>query len=53
MIVGPTGTPYANGCFEFDVYFPADYPNVPMLISFETTGNRRVGLRGFLPSLNF
>lgn len=26
LITGPADTPYANGCFEFDVYFPAgDY----------------------------
>jgi baculoviral IAP repeat-containing protein 6 len=44
MIVGPTGTPYANGCFEFDVFFPANYPNVPMKINLETNGNKKVGL---------
>lgn len=33
---------YANGCFEFDIYFPADYPNTPMLVNLETTGNRSV-----------
>ena len=22
LITGPEGTPYANGCFVFDVYFP-------------------------------
>jgi hypothetical protein len=42
MIVGPSGTPYANGCFEFDVFFPEEYPNGPMKINFETTGNKRV-----------
>jgi hypothetical protein len=43
MIVGPTGTPYANGCFEFDVFFPANYPNEPMKINLETNGNKKVG----------
>lgn len=42
MITGPADTPYMNGCFEFDVWFPIDYPNSPMLINLETTGNHTV-----------
>ncbi|XP_065205960.1 baculoviral IAP repeat-containing protein 6-like isoform X3 [Planococcus citri] len=42
LITGPAETPYANGCFEFDVYFPPDYPNAPMLINLETTGRHSV-----------
>uniref|UniRef100_A0AC34RKZ8 UBC core domain-containing protein n=1 Tax=Panagrolaimus sp. JU765 TaxID=591449 RepID=A0AC34RKZ8_9BILA len=42
LITGPAGTPYANGCFEFDAYFPPDYPNVPVQISLQTTGNNTV-----------
>lgn len=42
LITGPVETPYANGCFEFDVYFPPDYPNSPMLINMETTGHRTI-----------
>lgn len=42
LITGPAETPYANGCFEFDVYFPAEYPNSPMMINLETTGCRTV-----------
>ncbi|CAB0044915.1 unnamed protein product [Trichogramma brassicae] len=42
LITGPADTPYANGCFEFDVYFPPDYPNGPMMINLETTGRRTV-----------
>ncbi|XP_017776572.1 PREDICTED: baculoviral IAP repeat-containing protein 6 isoform X2 [Nicrophorus vespilloides] len=38
LITGPADTPYANGCFEFDVYFPSDYPLAPMMINLETTG---------------
>jgi len=41
-MTGPSDTPYANGCFEFDVYFPVDYPNSPPLINLETTGNHTV-----------
>uniref|UniRef100_A0A336MXH4 CSON002646 protein n=1 Tax=Culicoides sonorensis TaxID=179676 RepID=A0A336MXH4_CULSO len=42
LITGPADTPYANGCFEFDVYFPPDYPNSPMMINLETTGRNSV-----------
>ncbi|XP_047034012.1 baculoviral IAP repeat-containing protein 6 isoform X2 [Helicoverpa zea] len=42
LITGPSDTPYANGCFVLDVYFPAEYPAVPMLINLETTGRHSV-----------
>lgn len=42
LITGPAGTPYSNGCFEFDVFFPNDYPNSPMMINLETTGRQRI-----------
>uniref|UniRef100_A0A158R584 UBIQUITIN_CONJUGAT_2 domain-containing protein n=1 Tax=Syphacia muris TaxID=451379 RepID=A0A158R584_9BILA len=42
LITGPADTPYMNGCFEFDVWFPTEYPNMPMLINLETTGNHTV-----------
>ncbi|XP_075222220.1 BIR repeat containing ubiquitin-conjugating enzyme isoform X2 [Lycorma delicatula] len=42
LITGPAETPYANGCFELDVYFPPDYPNSPMLINLETTGHHTI-----------
>ena len=42
MITGPSETPYANGCFDFDVFFPADYPRSPMLVNLMTTGHGRV-----------
>ena len=42
LITGPSDTPYANGCFEFDVFFPAEYPQVPMRINLMTTGQKRV-----------
>lgn len=29
VIIGPTGTPYHDGLFTFDVYFPSNYPAVP------------------------
>ncbi|VDP68935.1 unnamed protein product [Schistosoma curassoni] len=37
LITGPPDTPYANGCFEFDIYTPPDYPNQPPLVEFCTT----------------
>lgn len=42
LITGPAETPYANGCFELDVYFPPDYPQAPMMINLETTGHHSV-----------
>jgi len=32
LITGPSGTPYSNGCFEFDVYFPPDYPQTAVKV---------------------
>ncbi|PNG99640.1 putative ubiquitin-conjugating enzyme protein 17, partial [Tetrabaena socialis] len=29
IVVGPEDTPYSGGCFLFDFYFPASYPNAP------------------------
>lgn len=40
LITGPAGTPYANGCFIFDIFFPLDYPNSPPKMNLETTGRR-------------
>ena len=42
LIVGPEGTPYGLGCFVFDVYFPADYPQKPPMVQFLTTGGGRI-----------
>ena len=42
LITGPKDTPYDNGCFEFDVFFPADYPDSPPMINLQTTGNQTV-----------
>ncbi len=41
LIIGPEDTPYANGCFLFDIWLD-DYPNKPPKILFLTTGNGRV-----------
>lgn len=26
VIIGPLGTPYSQGLFEFDIFCPSDYP---------------------------
>uniref|UniRef100_A0A914DCR6 UBC core domain-containing protein n=1 Tax=Acrobeloides nanus TaxID=290746 RepID=A0A914DCR6_9BILA len=40
LISGPEDTPYANGLFEFDVFFPNSYPNSPPKCQCMTSGNR-------------
>jgi baculoviral IAP repeat-containing protein 6 len=42
LIIGPSGTPYQNGIFQFDIFLPADYPQVPPNVHFLTTGSNRV-----------
>lgn len=38
LITGPDDTPYQNGCFEFDLFFPSTYPFSPPKLTFLTTG---------------
>lgn len=42
MISGPDNTPYENGLFLFDVYFPPTYPTVPPQVNLCTTGKSSV-----------
>eukprot|EP00595_Chromulina_sp_UTEXLB2642_P002640 CAMPEP_0196764806 /NCGR_PEP_ID=MMETSP1095-20130614/6897_1 /TAXON_ID=96789 ORGANISM="Chromulina nebulosa, Strain UTEXLB2642" /NCGR_SAMPLE_ID=MMETSP1095 /ASSEMBLY_ACC=CAM_ASM_000446 /LENGTH=192 /DNA_ID=CAMNT_0042121299 /DNA_START=1057 /DNA_END=1635 /DNA_ORIENTATION=+ len=42
MISGPEGTPYSNGLFLFDVFFPASYPSTPPHVNLQTTGKGTV-----------
>jgi len=42
LITGPSETPYDNGVFQFDIYFPPDYPNCPPLCNLQTTGGGAV-----------
>ena len=42
LIVGPVDTPYQNGCFEFDVLLPSNYPASPPKMKLVTTGNGSV-----------
>ncbi|KAK3116496.1 glycylpeptide N-tetradecanoyltransferase [Teratosphaeriaceae sp. CCFEE 6253] len=39
LIVGPRGTPYENGLFEFDLFCPSNFPNEPPKMTFRTTGS--------------
>jgi hypothetical protein len=43
LIVGPVGTPYENGLFEFDVWCDGNFPDKPPLVQFKTTGGGRIG----------
>lgn len=42
LMIGPKGTPYENGLFEFDLLCPDAFPMQPPLMSFRTTGHGRV-----------
>lgn len=42
LVTGPDDTPYSDGCFIFDCYFPPQYPNEPPLVKLLTTGNSTV-----------
>eukprot|EP00054_Salpingoeca_dolichothecata_P023244 m.154283 g.154283 ORF g.154283 m.154283 type:complete len:1056 (-) comp24623_c0_seq9:11-3178(-) len=42
LISGPIGTPYFGGLYEFHLYVPDAYPEVPPLFNLETTGNNQV-----------
>jgi len=42
LITGPPDTPYACGCFVFDICFPSGYPNAPPEVKFRTTGGGRI-----------
>jgi len=41
LITGPQDTPYAGGCFEFDIYLPDTYPREAPFVHFLTTGGGR------------
>ena len=42
MVVGPADTPYENGCFEFDIALPPNYPAKPPKVQLVTTGRGAV-----------
>ncbi|KAL8046544.1 hypothetical protein ABFX02_08G184700 [Erythranthe guttata] len=40
VIIGAEGTPYQDGLFFFDVFFPSSYPNVPPHVHYHSGGLR-------------
>ncbi|XP_062090432.1 uncharacterized protein LOC133796789 [Humulus lupulus] len=40
VIIGAEGTPYHDGLFFFDVFFPGNYPNVPPHVFYHSGGLR-------------
>jgi ubiquitin-protein ligase len=42
LVIGAEETPYANGCFIFDIMLPYNYPSVCPKVKFRTTGDGRV-----------
>lgn len=42
MISGPKDTPYQDGLFLFDCYFPTNYPKDPPQVLLQTTGGGKV-----------
>jgi ubiquitin-protein ligase len=42
IITGPEDTPYAHGCFLFDIYCSNEFPSVPPQVNLQTTGNGTV-----------
>jgi len=48
MIIGPAGTPYEHGLFEFDMFCGSEFPQKPPKMFFWTTGG---GHAAFNPNL--
>lgn len=42
LIIGAENTPYANGCFVFDIFLPPKYPETSPKVKFCTTGGGKV-----------
>ncbi|KAL8854108.1 MAG: hypothetical protein Q9221_001028 [Calogaya cf. arnoldii] len=42
LIIGPRGTPYEGGLFEFDIVCPENYPAAPPSVQIVTTGQGRI-----------
>ncbi|XVF66832.1 hypothetical protein PTKIN_Ptkin10aG0069500 [Pterospermum kingtungense] len=40
VIIGPSGTPYHDGLFVFDCFFPPKYPNQPPMVYYYSGGLR-------------
>lgn len=44
VIIGPVGTPYENGMFEFDIFCGPNFPHEPPKVSFRGTGGGEVSI---------
>ncbi|KAK7999059.1 hypothetical protein PG991_014734 [Apiospora marii] len=44
LIIGPQGTPYADGFFMFDIFLPADFPQKPPSVRFRVTSTKGNGM---------
>jgi ubiquitin-protein ligase len=44
LIVGPSKTPYMNGLFEFDLWYPLEYPFVPPKMLFRGINSRALNI---------
>ncbi|CDZ96453.1 Ubiquitin-conjugating enzyme [Phaffia rhodozyma] len=44
LIIGPADTPYANGCFLFDIFLPMSYNQSPPIVRTMTTNGGRYRL---------
>jgi len=42
LIIPPDNTPYAYGCFIFDIHFPSTYPSIAPHVNLQTTGGGSV-----------
>lgn len=42
MIVGPVGTPYANGLYHFIMQLPSEFPAVPPIVKLINTGSGKI-----------
>ncbi|KAH7935767.1 ubiquitin-conjugating enzyme E2 Z [Rhipicephalus sanguineus] len=42
LVMGPSGTPYEDGFFEFQIRCPSEYPLKPPILKFLTTDSGRV-----------
>ena len=51
LITGPEDTPYSGGCFIFDMYFPLNYPAVPLQARAPQLPRRPAALQLRMPGL--
>lgn len=42
LVTGAKGTPYAHGCYIFDIFIDDNYPAGPPKMNLSTTGNGKI-----------